>query len=295
MTVPQMQPVTDWHRPLPDATFITAHTIAEAVALVQTHPGARFIAGGTSLVRMGRWGGTIPPTLVYIGRIEELKQIRLEQGRLLIGSLFVANQLRKEPRVREQARVLAQAAQDIAGPAVGNLATIGGNVVTNWDMVPALLALDAQVHLWDGNGAHVVPLADFYSPRHLRRPDQLITALSVATDLPHHGYQKMARRRAMSRAIISAAVAMEIVGGVCRQIRIGIGGAGLPSRRLPTVEALLYDHRLTDALVTEAGVAVYAATADAYQAHEAAPWYTREMARVMTERAINSAAGRPVL
>jgi carbon-monoxide dehydrogenase medium subunit len=295
MSIPQVHQVTDWHRPLPDATFITAQSITEAIALMQAHPGACFIAGGTALVRMGRWGGTIPPTLVYIGRIAELKQIRQEQGRLVIGSLVVARQLAQSPLVRQHAPVLARAAQEIAGPAVSNLATIGGNVVTNWDLVPALLALDAQVHLQDSNGSHVIPLVDFYATQSAQRPDRLIVALSVATDLPRHGYQKIARRQAMARAIIGAAVTMDMDGDICRQIRIGIGGVGLSSRRLPTVEDLLRGNRLTDALMTQAGAEAYAATADAYLAYEATPEYTREMARVMIERAINSAADRPVL
>ena len=43
------------------------------------------------------------------------------------------------------------------------------------------------------------------------------------------------------------------------------------------------------------GEAAYESAADAVEDYEAIPWYTREIARVTTERAINAAAGRPVL
>jgi hypothetical protein len=47
--------------------------------------------------------------------------------------------------------------------------------------------------------------------------------------------------------------------------------------------------------VAGAGKIALAAAADAFEVMDASPWYTQEMARVMTERAVNRAAGRPVV
>ena len=297
MTTAEMQPITDWHRPLRDADFYTARSVDEALSLVSEHEGARFIAGGTTLVRMERWGGNVPPVLVYIGRIAELKEVREQDGRVLLGSLVAHNGLRAVPTIRDRARVLLDASQEIAGPAVRNLATIGGNVYVNWDLVPPLLALDARVHVRGGDGEQVIPLADFYDDRGQPKiaPTQLIVAIDVATNLPRSAYQKVARRRAVSRAVAGAGVALDLDGETCREIRIGIGGAGLRSRRLTAAEDLLRGKALGDDLVTQAGEAAYQSAADAIEDYEASPWYTREMARVTTERAINAAAGRPVL
>ena len=55
VTTAEMQPITDWHRPLRDADFYTARSVDEALRLASEHAG-RFIAGGTTLVRMERWG-----------------------------------------------------------------------------------------------------------------------------------------------------------------------------------------------------------------------------------------------
>ncbi len=52
---------------------------------------------------------------------------------------------------------------------------------------------------------------------------------------------------------------------------------------------------LTDALVARAGEIAAESAADAFEVMDASPWYTREMARVMTERAVNGAVGRPVV
>jgi xanthine dehydrogenase FAD-binding subunit len=293
----ETQPITDWHRPLRDADFLTASTIEEALAMVNENPDARFIAGGTTLVRMERWGGNLPSTLIYIGQIEEMQQVREEGGRLVLGALVVHDRLRQAVAHRAGAGLLWSAAQEIAGPAVRNLATIGGNVYIDWDMVPSLMALDAQVHVREQNGDRWIPLADFYdrtgNPK--MSPKQLITEVSIATDLPLQAYQKIARRRALSRAIVGAAVAMAVDGEACREIRIGLGGAGLRSRRLTDAEALLSGNPISDDLVQEAGEAAFESAADALEDMEAKPWYTRDMARVMVERAINAAAGRPVL
>jgi CO/xanthine dehydrogenase FAD-binding subunit len=75
--------------------FLTASTIEEALAMVNENPDARFIAGGTTLVRMERWGGNLPSTLIYIGQIEEMQQVREEGGRLVLGALVVHDRLRQ--------------------------------------------------------------------------------------------------------------------------------------------------------------------------------------------------------
>ena len=297
MAIAELEPLTDWHRPLPDTDFCWASSVAEATLLARQRAGARFIAGGTALVRFGRWGGQVPPALVYIGRLGELREIAVEGGRVRLGSLVVHNRLVSSSVIRERVPVLRQAAAEVAGPAVRNLATLGGNVVINWDLVPPLLALDAQVYVHDGSVERTLPLAGLYDESGQPRlaPAELITGISVAGDLPWSSYERLARRRAVSRAIMGVAVAMDLGGGACREVRIGLGGAGLHSRRLTAAEEELRGKVLTDALVARAGQIAEASAADAVEDMDASPWYTREMARVMTERAINGAAGRPVL
>ncbi|HEU4327949.1 MAG TPA: FAD binding domain-containing protein [Roseiflexaceae bacterium] len=297
MTTLELQPIADWQQPLPDAAFYSASSVEEALALARDHPGAAFLAGGTWLVRTGRFGANLPTTLVAIDRIAELKGVRAEGDRIAIGSLAVHGSLRRSPVLRARAGLLLAAAEEIAGPAVRNLATLGGNVAIGWDLVPALLALDALVVLRDGQGERRVPLAEFYDPDGRARlaPGQLITAVSIAADLPDYGYQKIARRKAVSRAIIGAAVSLERAGGALREVRIGIGGAGLVPRRVRAAEDLLRGRKLSDALVAEVGEAAFEAAADARDDVEALAWYTQEMARVAVERALNEAVGRPVL
>ena len=58
MTTAEMQPITDWHRPLRDADFYTARSVDEALRLASDHAGGRFIAGGTTLVRMNAGAAT---------------------------------------------------------------------------------------------------------------------------------------------------------------------------------------------------------------------------------------------
>lgn len=296
MATTEFEAVTDWHRPLPDTDFFSAGSVAEATQLAQ-RPGAQFIAGGTALVRFGRWGGQVPPALIYIGRLGELRDIAAQDGRVRLGSLVVHSQLASSPVIRERTPLLSQAATEVAGPAVRNLATLGGNVVINWDLVPPLLALDAQVHVHDGAAEKTLPLVALYDESGQPRlgSSELITAVTVAGDLPRSSYQKVARRHAVSRAVMGVAVAMDLVDGACRDVRIGLGGAGLHSRRLTAAEDELRGEVPTDALVARAGEIAEAAAADAFEVMDASPWYTQQMARVMTERAINDAAGRPVI
>jgi CO/xanthine dehydrogenase FAD-binding subunit len=298
LLVDDLTPITDWQRPLRDAALLRPRTVEEAVALLGARGDARVLAGGTHLIRFARWGGDVGGDLVWIGGIEGLDAVSQSDGTLTIGPLAVHATLEASPLVAAHAPLLTAAAREIAGPAVRNLATVGGNLVINWDLAAPCLALDARLRLRSQAGAREVPLSDFYGPGGepvaLRR-DELIESIALDTSLPTWGYQKVARRNGVSRAITAAAVVADVDGDTCRDVRIAVGGVGLPARRLTEVERLVRGQALTDELLQEAGRLACAAAADAVDDFEADAWYTQQMAGVTTERALNEAAGRPVI
>jgi aerobic carbon-monoxide dehydrogenase medium subunit len=277
------QPVDDWHRPLADATFHAARTVDEAVSLAAEHDDARYIAGGTALVRLGRWGGCIGPALVYLGGIDELKAITPTDSGYEIGSLVVNGRLITDTQLGSGASVLGQSARWIAGTAVRNLGTVGGNVAIDGSLGPALVALGAEVVVRTADNEQTIDLATFVDEA-LAGDGALITGVRIRTDLPAQSYQAMLGA--------SAAAALRLDGELCAEARIGVGGLDIATRRLTEAEELLVGEAITDELVTQVGEIAYRSASDG-QTSGGDFDYLSEMARVMTERAVDEAAGRP--
>ncbi|GAA4634733.1 xanthine dehydrogenase family protein subunit M [Actinoallomurus vinaceus] len=116
------------------------------------------------------------------------------------------------------------------------------------DLAVALVALDASVRLVSRAGERLVRLAAFYRPpgdtpqvENDLRPGELITEV-VVPRLPwarHSTYVKVRDRSSYEFALASAAVALDVRGGVIREARVAAGGVGAVPWRLPAVEATL--------------------------------------------------------
>ncbi|MEV0614754.1 xanthine dehydrogenase family protein subunit M [Nonomuraea sp. NPDC050404] len=113
------------------------------------------------------------------------------------------------------------------------------------DLAVALTALDAGLTLRGAGGTRTVRLADFYrlpgGTPHLEnglRPGELVTAVTVPA-LPwarRSAYVKVRDRQSYEFALVSAAVAVNVTGGVIRAARVAAGGVGTRPWRLPSVE-----------------------------------------------------------
>ncbi|WP_327257298.1 FAD binding domain-containing protein [Streptomyces sp. NBC_01244] len=120
------------------------------------------------------------------------------------------------------------------------------------DLAVALVALDAAVHLRGTGGARTVPAAEFFlrpgnTPHREQdlRPGELITAVHVpaGSHTRRSGYLKVRDRQSYEFALASAAVALDIKGGVILSARVAVGGVATVPWRLPGVERALVGRR----------------------------------------------------
>jgi CO/xanthine dehydrogenase FAD-binding subunit len=160
--------------------------------------------------------------------------------------------------------LMAQAAAAVGGPALRNMATVGGNLLAGapyGDLGVALLALGAEVDL----GHRVVTLEDLWDS--FRPGEELIR--SVVYDHAPGVYVRWARRAANSPAVVSVAVS----GG-----RVALGGVAPHPVRSPAAEAHLDD--------PEAAGAAASAAIDPPTDAIASSWYRRRMTAVFVRRAL---------
>jgi xanthine dehydrogenase YagS FAD-binding subunit len=100
----------------------------EDTALAAGASGARYIAGGTTLVDLMRETVERPEAVVDINALP-YRSIELGPARLRIGSLVRMSELAAHPGVRRQFPVIAEALELSASAQLRNMASIGGNLM----------------------------------------------------------------------------------------------------------------------------------------------------------------------
>jgi xanthine dehydrogenase YagS FAD-binding subunit len=100
----------------------------ERSALAAASSGARYIAGGTTLVDLMRETVERPAAVVDINGLP-YRSIDLQTSRLRIGSLVRMSALAAHPDVRREFPVIAQALELSASAQLRNMASIGGNLM----------------------------------------------------------------------------------------------------------------------------------------------------------------------
>ncbi len=197
----------------------TVTTASEAAGLLAGDRQARLLSGGTLLMRDVNEGRLLDGLLVRLVD-PAYRQITLSGGRVELGAGVTMAMVLK----RRDLASLHAAAQAIGGPAVRNMATVGGNLFAEapyGDFTVALLALDAQVMVMQGYGApRAIPLEEFLNARS-RGGQGLVTGVQLA--LPQNAsdlrFRKVSRVRPKGVAVLSIAAHLPMAGGRVGQAR----------------------------------------------------------------------------
>lgn len=226
-----------------------AKSVGDAVALRLAHPEARIIAGGSDvLVRMreGRYAGA---ELISIQTLDELRGVSMEEdGTLRIGSLTSFSHITRDPLIQTYINVLGEAVDQVGGPQIRNIGTIGGNTcngVTSADSASTLHAWDAIVELTGPNGVRRQPIREFYirAGKVDIREGEIQTAILISRESYENcfgRYIKYAMRNAMDIAALGTSVNVRLSAGkrTVERARVAFGVAGPVPLRAVRAEAL---------------------------------------------------------
>lgn len=224
-----------------------AASVAEAIELRRAHPEARLIAGGSDLLVKIRDGKLTGAELISIRGIAELAGVcKMPDGTLKIGPLTSFSQLAADTLIRERMPVLGEAADEVGGPQIRNIGTIGGNVcngVTSADTAPTLFAYDAELELTGAGGTRRLGIAEFYHGpgRTDVRADELLTAIyipRISWELCFGRYIKYSMREALDISTLGCSVNARLSedGRSLERVRIAYGVAGPVPSRCPETE-----------------------------------------------------------
>lgn len=230
--------------------YYEADTVTEASSLLREHPGTVLICGGSDVLIRIREGKLTGCSLVSIRDIKELNGITIDSGGTIsIGAATTFYHLTKDPVIREYIPMLGEAADQVGGPQIRSIGTIGGNLcngAVSADTAPACFCLDVHLKIYGNDGERIVPIKDFYiGPGRVDlRPGEILTHILVSKE-NYEGYTghyiKYAMRNAMDIAALSCCVLCkaDISSRVLEDVKITFGvAAPVPIRCKKTEQKL---------------------------------------------------------
>lgn len=225
-----------------------AHTVEEAVALRLEHPSALIIAGGSDQLIKLREGKLAGKELISIYGIDALRGVTMdEDGNIHIGALTSFSHIAADPIIQKYIPVLGEAVDQVGGPQVRNIGTIGGNVcngVTSADSAATLLAWDAGMNLRGEGRARYLPMSIWYKgPGRVDiQEDEILTEIIIDKE-SYEGYTgyywKYAMRNAMDIAVTGCSVNVKLSEDkkTVEDVRVAFGVAGPIPLRAEAAEA----------------------------------------------------------
>jgi xanthine dehydrogenase small subunit len=225
------------------ARFLRPATLAEVLETLHANPDAKLVAGATDLGVEVNLRHSRPPLVLAIDRLEELRTLEFDAGRIEIGAALTLSEA--ERGLGGRVPLLSSLFPQVASRLIRNAATFGGNLATGspiGDSAPVFLALDARVVLTSLDGDREVPLPEYYTGyrQSVRKPGELLRAVRIPLPLAENtAFYKIAKRRFDDISSVSVAIALTITDGAVASVRIGLGGvAATPIRATATEEAL---------------------------------------------------------
>jgi carbon-monoxide dehydrogenase medium subunit len=285
-------------------------SVAEATDLLAEHEhDAELMAGNQSLGIVMANRLATPEHVVDINGIEELDYIDVAEERVEIGALTSHRTIETSTALADALAMFPAAAEQIAGPSVRNLGTIGGSVgeadpAGNYPAV--LTALDGDLHIVSTDGERTVAASEYFIAYMFTDlgVEELITGVSIdrkpfPTERTGMAFLEQ-KPAAQTWPTISAAAAVRIddpdaSAPVVEEARVALANAADVPLRVEDAEAAVEDGSLGEEPLASAAEAASEAAdpgeemhADAEYKEELAGEYTRRSLETAYERAIDT-------
>ena len=213
--------------------YTQPNSLADAAALLAS-TGGRPLAGGQSLVAAMKLRLSQPGTLVDLAGIADLKGIRKDGERLVIGAMSRHAEVASSDVVRAAIPALADLAEGIGDRQVRNMGTLGGSLANNdpaADWPAAVLACNATIR----TNQRAIAADDFFKGMFETAlgPDEIITAVDfpVVERAAYAKFPNPASRFALVGVFVSRAANGDV--------RVAVTGAAPSVFRATAIEHAL--------------------------------------------------------
>ncbi|TDM65410.1 xanthine dehydrogenase small subunit [Acinetobacter pittii] len=240
--------------------FFAPKTLLDFAALRLQLPQARIVAGSTDV---GLWvtkQGRDLGDMLYIGQVEELKNIVVTDHALTIGAnVSLSDALIK---ISDFYPDFQELQRRFASMPIKNAGTLGGNIANGspiGDSMPALITLGTRLILRAGEQTREIALEDFYIDyqKTALQLGEFVEAIVIPlregqTSFKFASY-KIAKRFEQDISAVCAAISCELDHyDVAHNVKIAFGGMAAIPKRAKYAEAILEDQQLTAELMAKA-------------------------------------------
>lgn len=284
---------------LPPFEYKAPTSLVEAAALLADHQGeARILAGGQSLLPIMAYRLASPAVLVDIGRISDLRAIRVEEDGLHLGPLVRWCDIERDGDIARHQPLLKEAISHVAHYQVRNRGTVGGSLALAdpaAEMPCIAVTCGATLSLYSTSGSRKIAAQDFIlgELETELRPEEIIVDIHFPKWPPKRfwSFKEFAKRRG-DFALAGVAAYFDLDDAeVVTNCAIGVLGAAACTTRLREVEQRLIGSRLDSRTIAEAGTLARANIQPSEDIHASAE-YRKALVGTLVERALNSALNR---
>lgn len=283
----------------PRLAYCDPATVEETLtALADAGDEAKLLAGGQSLVPLLNFRVIRPSVLVDLNRVEGLSAIDHGAGGIRIGATVRQRTLELDTTLAERLPLLVEALGLVAHVPIRTRGTLGGSVAHADPAaeIPAVtLALQATMHVVGPDGARAIPASTFYLGPFTTGVEagEVLVAVEFPRQPPGAGWAFLEIARVHGAFALVGVAAVVHVGadGTLADVRLalcGVGGTPVPIEGLDEIVA---GERPTAALVDHVARRVRD-TIEPFSDGQASADYRRELAGVLTERALRLAVSR---
>jgi len=258
-----------------------ASSVADAASKLAANGEAKLLAGGQTLIAALKMRLAAPSDLIDLGGIAEMRGIKVEGGKLVVGAMTTHAEVAASKDVQKSIPALAVLAEGIGDRMVRNMGTLGGSIVNAdpaADYPAAVVGLGATIV----TNKRSIAGDDFFKGMYetALQPGEIVT--QIAFPVPQKcGYAKFANP-ASRYAIVGVFVAQGSGG-----VRVGVTGAGPSAFRVAEMEKALSANFSPDA-VAKVTVSDASLNSDMHASAE----YRAHLVTVMAKRAVAAALGR---
>lgn len=276
-------------------TFESPATIEDAVASLGRSPQAKVLAGGHSLIPLIKLGLAEPKQLIDLRRIRQLRDIRSEDGGIVVGALATHRSIADHAAVSKTLTALAEAAAAVGDLQVRSRGTIGGSLAhadPAADEPAPTLAFDATIRVIGPKGRRDIPAREFFKGpfETALAPNEIVIEVRFPAPAGRSGsaYAKFAHP-ASGFAIVGVAAVATVKGdGTVERAAIAVTGAAPSPFRATAAERAIVGTR-GDANAVVAAAAKAADGVEAMSDLVASAEFRRHLVTVYARRALERA------
>ncbi len=277
-------PVADLAYAAADQRYFAPASLPALYALLDAHPTARLVQGGTDFSLSITKRFEVPPTVISLEQVEALRGFADRGDHWWLGAGLRLSDL--EVHARGTLPPVERMLRFFGARQIKHRGTVGGNVANAspiGDLPPVLLALDATVEVGSSRGERTVPIGAFFLGyrKTALLPGEIVTGFRVPK-LPAAGVRasayKVSKRQELDISTTAAAFFVRTdAQGHVTEARLAYGGMAATPARAKQAEAALVGQPWSEAAV-ESACAALARDFTPIDDHRGSAWYRGKLA-----------------